>query len=577
MIWRATLSTLVLGACASTPVGPAFNTEWQNDEGASIIQIERKLRSTPPPPAFNVAVGLTGEAIVGLPLEGGPRWSYPKTSDSPPVIAGELVLFSSNGELLALDARTGALRWQVGVEGHRLRGAGDDGAITVASLGPVEVGDDWLLTVDRSGSVLERLKSEKPLGRPAARGGIAFVPWAGQYVSAIDMRTGAEVGRLLTRELTSHAIVAGGALFFGEKGVIRFDERIGYATTQQANRAEFVLRDLPGKPKWLGPGEALPELDMGARAKTRIYATPRFSERTRFASDRYLATYFQAVMAFDAASAELSWARSLPRDVIGGDAAASGFVVCQIDGKLVRLDAEGGAAGDLDLGTNLRACIVEAGTLTIPEGEPLPPRPIALAEALTGPGPDMAAVQIFLLAELGKLEDPSVTKTLIELSMNSRMAPNVRNEARRLLAKRTNGAEFMLAALEAPFDILSATKLPPPVGPLADALAAMGERRAAPLLARHLNDPATAIDDVVHAAKALSALATSEELPALRTFFALYRATADDPPLIQAVISVAEALVKIGGADGRAIVQRAAKDPMTQPDVARALTTLAPS
>jgi outer membrane protein assembly factor BamB len=134
----------------------------------------------------------------------------------------------------------------------------------------------------------------------------------------------------------------------------------------------------------------------------------------------------------------------------------------------------------------------------------------------------------------------------------------------------------MLAALEAPYDFLSATKLPPPVGPLADALAAMGERRSAPLLAKHLNDPATAIEDVVRAAKALSVLATADELPALRTFFALYRATADDPPLIQAVVSVAEALVKIGGSDGRAIVQRAAKDPMTQPDVARALGTLAP-
>ena len=42
------------------------------------------------------------------------------------------------------------------------------------------------------------------------------------------------------------------------------------------------------------------------------------------------------------------------------------------------------------------------------------------------------------------------------------------------------------------------------------------------------------------------------------------------------VVSVAEALVKIGGNDGKAIVQRAAKDPMTQPDVARALGALAP-
>jgi outer membrane protein assembly factor BamB len=425
--------------------------------------------------------------------------------------------------------------------------------------------------VDRSGSVLERLKSERPLGRPAARGGLAFVPWAGQYVSVFDMRSGAEVGRLLTRELTSHALAVGGELYFGEKSVIRLDERIRYATTQQANRAAFVARDLPGKPRWLDPGEKLPELDMGARAKTRIYATPRFSERTRFASDRYFATYFQALMALDADSGELSWARAVPADVIGGDAAASGFVACLIDGKVLRFGAEGGDAGSLDLGTHLRSCVVEASTLTLPKGEPLPAPPVALSNAISALDPQMAMAQLFLLAELAKLEDPIVTKTLIDLTMSSRIAPNVRAEARHQLATRKTGAEFMLATLEAPYDFLSATKLPPPVGPLADALAAMNERRSAPLLARHLNDPATAIDDVVHAAKALSVLATADELPSLRTFFALYRATADDPPLIQAVVSVAEALLKIGGSDGRAIVERAAKDPMTQPDVASAL------
>jgi outer membrane protein assembly factor BamB len=570
------LSVLLALGCASTPVGPTFNTDWQNDDGASITRVEQRLRSTPPPPSFDVVVGLTGDALVGLPLAGGPRWSYPKTSDSPPVIAGELVVFSSSGELFALDAKTGTLRWQVGVAGHRLRGAGDDGAITVASLGALEGGEDLLITVDRSGSVLERSESERPLGRPAARGGVAFVPWAGQYVSAIDMKTGDELGRLLTRELTSHALAVGGELYFGEKAVLRFDDRIRFASTQQANRAGLPQRELPGKPRWLDPGDSLPALDMGARAKTRIYATPRFSERTRFASDRFLATYFQAVMAFDAGSGELSWARAVPSDVIGGDAAASGFVVCLINGKVLRFGAEGGDAGALDLGTHLRSCVVHAKNSTIPKGEPLPAPVVSLSAAIAALEPSMATAQLFLLSELGKLEDPIVTKSLIDLSTSPRMAPNVRNEARRLLSLRRTGAEFMLATLEAPFDFISSTQLAPPVGPLADALAAMGERRAAPLLARHLNDPATAIEDVVHAAKALSVLATADEVPALRTFFALYRATADDPPLIQAVVSVAEALLKIGGNDGRAIVQRAAKDPMTQPDVARALGALAP-
>src|SRR6185369_944992 len=124
------------------------------------------------------------------------------------------------------------------------------------------------------------------------------------------------------------------------------------------------------------------------------------------------------------------------------------------------------------------------------------------------------------------------------------------------------------------YDFVSGVLLPPPVGPLADALAASAETRAAPLLAKHLNDPANSADDVAHAARALAKLATSAEYEDLRTFFALYRATADDEALVAAVVSSAEALLRIGGADGRAVVERAAQDPLTQNDVRRALPTV---
>jgi len=167
-----------------------------------------------------------------------------------------------------------------------------------------------------------------------------------------------------------------------------------------------------------------------------------------------------------------------------------------------------------------------------------------------------------------------VTKTLIDLTTSSRMPPDIRARARDLLALRRSGPELMLAALERRYDFLSGELLPPPVGPLADALAAMNERRAAPLLARHLNDPSTDSADVARAARALVVLATPAELPGLRTFFALYRATADEPALVQAVASVAAAMIRVGGSEGRALVERAARDPLTQPDVAKELSTM---
>jgi outer membrane protein assembly factor BamB len=183
----------------------------------------------------------------------------------------------------------------------------------------------------------------------------------------------------------------------------------------------------------------------------------------------------------------------------------------------------------------------------------------------------MAEAERYLVRELGKLEDPIVTKSLIDLSSSPRIPPELRVETRRLLALRKNGTEYMLSALERHYDFVSGVLLPPPVGPLADALAASGERRAAPLLAKHLNDPANSADDVARAARALAQLASLSEYEDLRTFFALYRATADDEALVAAVVSSAQALLRIGGADGRAVVERAAQDPLTQSDVRRAL------
>ena len=49
----------------------------------------------------------------------------------------------------------------------------------------------------------------------------------------------------------------------------------------------------------------------------------------------------------------------------------------------------------------------------------------------------------------------------------------------------------------------------------------------------------------------------------MKSFFGLYRATAETDEIASAVVSVGEALVKIGGKEGRAIVDQAIADPMT--------------
>jgi outer membrane protein assembly factor BamB len=188
----------------------------------------------------------------------------------------------------------------------------------------------------------------------------------------------------------------------------------------------------------------------------------------------------------------------------------------------------------------------------------------------------MVSIQRFLLRELGTNQDPAVTELLINLAADARTSPALVGDTRKLLAARRTGAEYMLEALERRYDFLSDVLRPPPVGPLADALAAMREQRAAPLLAEQLNEPTLSTDDIQRAAQALVVLATDEEVGDLKTFFSLYRAAAGDEHMVSAVISVARALLNVGGDAALELVRQAASDPLTNPAVKQGISTLLP-
>jgi len=121
----------------------------------------------------------------------------------------------------------------------------------------------------------------------------------------------------------------------------------------------------------------------------------------------------------------------------------------------------------------------------------------------------------------------------------------------------------MEGALGGHYDYLRDVLLPPPVGPIARALGAMKDTAAAPLLTSHLLDPADSDQDVKGAASALEQIAGPKELPVMRQFFAMYRASADTDDLALAVVAVGKALLALDGKTGRALVEAAARDPDT--------------
>ena len=578
MMRSVLFGALALGACsASSPkgAGAPFSETWQADQGKSIAALEEKLRAQKAPAATPLAVGVNENGLFAMGLPNGPRWSHPGGADTLPIVSGEVVVASKSGQLFALEGKTGRQLWSVPIEGRQLRGAGDDGSYPVAVVAGENPGKSRFLAVSRGGAVVRQIDSRLELGFPAIKAGVAFIPWGNQYVSALDVRSGDEVARLLLREIVTHARTYDGELWFGEKGLVKLDPQIRLATTNQATHVNLPARPLPGKPVWLGSGNQLWPVNSSARSKIRLAATPLASaDGARFTNRTYLASYFRVVLGLSETDGSVRFVKSLSGDALGLSAGRRGFAVCDASGKVTLVSEKGGDAGSADLGARLTACALDATSLSLQESKSAPPLATQIGQALGELTPDMAVAQKLLVDELTKLPDPQVTKILIDLTSSPKIPPDLRGAARKLIATRRAGKEYMLAALERHYDYISDVLLPPPLGPLADALAAMNEVSATPLLARHLNDPANEMADVERAAIALGKLATAAEYDDLRTFFALYRATADEPSLVSAVVAVAGALLRIGGEPGKALVARAAQDPLTQTDVKRGLSAL---
>ncbi len=574
MSLRALLLTLalplLLAACPGDAMRPkTFSTDWLDDSGRSIGEVQAKLRGAKLGAPADVVVALAGDRadkLMGVPLGGGSPWTFVHANDARPVIAGGVVVGSGNSEVFALEVATGKRLWARPTGGAALLGAGDDGTVTAVSLTTGK--SSSILIVGRDGSVKRQIETDKQIGDPAVVAGIVFIPWSNQYVSAIDAATGDELGRVVIRDKVSRAMTIGGALYFGEVSYIRFDEQIRLASGGGASRITLPTRELPGTPRLLVPGTEKQPALANARDRDRLFARPSGPDGPLgIDSGRFYASYFRLVMGFEATRGQLAWVHTHASDVIGGDAVTGGVLLCDEEGKIVVLDAKTGQVTfQAAFGEPIKACVAHADTYRSPPAPGgAPSLAQQIAEAVQSREASLATAQRLLLRELGTLEDESATKTLVEIASDSRSAPVLVADARAAIATRRNGASFMLNALGRHYDFLRDILASPPVGPIAQALAAMKEAKGAPLLASHLLDPADTDDDVKRAAAALATLATKEELPTLRRFFSMYRSTAETEDIAQAVASAAEAILRLDPKDGRVLVEHAAKDPTTVP------------
>lgn len=562
----------LLGSCAPGASQLQLDANGgQRLEALPALCARLPLGLAPAPLASVVAGRATG--LVGSALdtsEPRPTWQRAAAVTEAPLLARRLVVYGEAARLLALDAATGALIWSIARHGAHLEAATDDGALSALVLSTARRDQRWLLVVDRSGRERLRIQAAAELGAPALVAGTLLLPWGKRFLSAIDVGSGSELGRARLEPALRHALWVGAELFLAGPPWLELSPTPGEAHA-------LPVRPLPGRvevgSESLAPG---PDPDV-----TRLFVRP--SREPNDAAPPYLASYGRLAMSFDGSRGSLQWLRLMPGAILAAAVGPHTLALCDATGVVRILSADDGRNVSVSrIGPAerdepaLQSCALGAssswpdatdGAWAAPGTRAPEPLVDQLARVLALSDPDLASAQRFLSRELAVRPEPEATRALIALASRRSADPILQSEAEDLLATRRNGADFMLQALERAGPRSADPLARAPLGALADALEALNERRAAPLLAVQMNQLGHSPEALTRVARALEHLASEAEYEPLRVFFSLRRTSADQPELVEAVVSVARTLLRVGAAPGRRVVQLASRDPLTSPGV----------
>ena len=550
--------------------GKAFSQETLNDESNAKGQVKVLERLAKMPPAMNpdVVVAMTGtQEITGLDLNSGKTWKYTHAIDHRPKLAGPLVVGAGGGEVFALDALTGAERWKTAkVKGH-LIGAGSDGTNTALTLKSDE--GSRLVVLAADGSIRIDKTTDMALARPGVAGGMVFVPWKALYVTAFDATNGDQLATFVTDTETTHVRSIGGALFAGQGRLVRFDQNLLKAKTGGSDLA-IPPNDLPNVARrdlLVGPDHD-DKLQDDAIDQTVLAGRPNVTGPGGFVGDRVYGAYYKLFMGWTAKDAKLAWVYTGKDDVVAAAAANDGVVIVDEGGNVKLLAGPNGAAGKtFSLGKPVLNADVQVDALNVGGGAAGGDLTEQIKQAVTLNSNDLATAQLYLVQQLATNADENATKILLQVADDDRTSGALKDEARKAIAVRTNGAAAMIELLGRHANFLKDTKSPP-VGPMAKALSAMKEKKAAQPLLDQLLDPGLSQKDLLDTADGVAALASAEQLPQLEKFIDLYRGSATgNIALTDACGSIAGAILKLGGAKGKDFISTAAKDALTDTDV----------
>ncbi|MFO0603352.1 MAG: PQQ-binding-like beta-propeller repeat protein [Polyangiales bacterium] len=535
---------LAVGACMPTiRTTTAFSSRYGDNDRAKITQVIARVPADGEAHASNpggrpllAAVTQSGErAVVVYDLSTRQAlWTTPLAASSTPEIVGDAVVVEAGTHTAVLDLATGRVRGQIEHRGLEFVGVARDGDTLVMSFASGLAGGSTRragrVTAVSASSAAERWTHTIGgiVGRPAAAGGLAFVPWDRQSVAVLDLATGVEQARLRsTDDVLSWVFVGPGGVHYGGRGIYRLTPDSATGTRAGSAFLANPLDGVPGDPQVYRDAFLATTGSRTARDKIRFGFRTQAGEagHVNLQDGAIYLAYYHDLVAVDAATGAVRWAQRIDDDVEALQVTSRGVFVASGNGKVRAFDPATGAVSVVaELGAQVGAIDLDLEGFARPDGGTAPEGTVReqLVSMIREADNRLVPFRSYLVGVLARREEEEVTRDLLDLYSQRSIPAQLRQSVATALQARRSGAQFLVAALGEHYDYLEGRQAPP-LQVIAPALVQMGARDAVPGLLSHLLDHETPAEALPQVINAVATLGEASVVPTLRSWIQLYK------------------------------------------------------
>ncbi len=549
--------------------GSAFGDTFPDNHGEHLTLVLNRLEaqraratSVRRESAIAITVSAAPSRLSAFDLTAGTSlWESGVELRSVPQLAGRSVITHEGSEIVVRDLRTGRVTSRIADRSLNLvggSGEGADAAFTLSTGGGV--GAFSVVQGLHDGAPTISAQMSQAFGAPAVTAGMVFVPWGHQNMSVLDLSTGAEIARLRSADgVIASALAHDGNVFFGQSGVALLSQEIATGTSPTF---ASLTQPMPANPQLLRDAYQPPQGPNSAQNRVRLAYRPVVEAgQAGFEGETVYLVFYRLIFALTEDGALASWVASIPRDAVGAQVVDGGLVVIDEAGGAHLLSSDDGReVWSAQLGSGIVYASVAAEGLTggEPRGDAMPLRDQLLTAAQNTDG-RLVPLRELAVRLLAAMPEPDVTANVIAVCDDRAVTASVRAAACEALGTRTLGNDHVIAALERHAAFLRDVRSPP-VGALARASVAMGERRAIPLLVGHLRDPETAAADIAPLAESLASFGDESAAAPLADFIRFYHAESADSGLEPGLTAALLAYRTLAGPTSRELLEEIAAD-----------------